>query len=93
MKKYKTRKISETYIASITCDCCGESIDVHGQTISFTVDFGFSAKLFGDMETHNVDVCEKCYKNWIKTFKTAPDGFEELSFGQYISFEEWKNKQ
>jgi hypothetical protein len=88
MKTYTTVTIQQSVLKTIACNCCGKEVkeNDYETLLNFKCWFGYFAQIFEDGEKHDIDVCEECYSNWIKTFKIAPDGFER-------DFEEWKKSQ
>ena len=92
-------------ITSITCNCCGEPIKKVRETefsslyshatIKTSWDY-FAEGYFIDGEQHEIHICEKCYANWIKTFKIAPSGFSKCGYynedvDEQQEFERWKD--
>jgi protein-arginine kinase activator protein McsA len=79
MKNYTEVQVINNVISSTVCNCCGKEIkpaiyDMNNyvETINIRHSFGYFSKLFYDGEDHDLDVCEDCYMNWIKSFKIAP---------------------
>lgn len=105
--KHIEKQVQEVeVIDSIVCNCCGEKIAsgielgdftpnfVQGEYIDIYHQFGYFSKVFVDSERHHLQVCEKCYANWLKTFKYAPEGFGENTYfiNDPENFENWKSK-
>lgn len=56
----------------VTCNCCGKKIEtakgiVIEGALSINVDWGYFSEKDGDI--HRFDICEKCYDQWIASFK------------------------
>ena len=90
--------VKDMVIDEVKCNCCGEDINLNLndiEDVEFYKEWGYGSQIFYDGETHKFHICEKCYANWIKTFKFAPDGFGKC--GMYDEdvhsqqeFEKWK---
>ena len=59
---------------TITCNCCGEDIKITNNIpedfITINKSWGFLSPFDG--ETHDIDLCTSCYKNFIDSFKIPP---------------------
>ena len=83
MKNYTEVQVINNVVSSTVCNCCGKEIksldnmdnDNYEETINITHYFGYFSKIFYDGEVHNLDVCETCYAEWIKSFKIAPEEY------------------
>ena len=68
MQKYdETGKLFEA-----TCNCCKKSLNIQNGIITegvFSVEYAFGYFSEKDEEIHKFDLCEKCYDEWIKTFR------------------------
>jgi hypothetical protein len=100
-KKKKT--IEELVVKKILCNKCG--MDTHSMKENslsvglkeMKIDFGYEYSFDG--QSWSFDLCEICFKDFVKTLKYAPTGFgrkkgyEEYDGGEEISqegFEDWK---
>jgi hypothetical protein len=75
MRNFDTALVSISILKTITCNCCGE--DIRMNTTEVLDDFVHIHKQWGylspyDGENHNIDLCNNCYSNIIKTFKIPP---------------------
>jgi hypothetical protein len=75
MKKFKYQSRDVSVVREIICNKCGEIIAK--ETDCNKVDYISINKTWGyfsnkDNENHTIDICEKCYDEWIKTFKIPP---------------------
>ncbi len=76
MKKFKSVKIECKETISIFCNMCGEEVqkDQHGYYHSFfdtSYRWEYPSKF--DNEVHSFQLCEKCYENFISSFKLPPN--------------------
>lgn len=70
-----TKTIQKEEILSITCDCCGTTVEgTHAEYASdietWTHSFGYGSKFDGDRVS--IEICDKCYKIWTNTFIHPP---------------------
>lgn len=85
IKSHKEKQTNEVEVVdNIICNCCGNPIkhgkeiheecpdDIYMEYIPIAHIFGYFSDKFEDEETHNFEVCEKCYADWIRTFKISP---------------------
>lgn len=67
------RKYSETnQLTEVVCNCCKKSLEIKNGIITegvFSVGYAFGYFSAKDEEIHKFDLCEKCYDEWIKTFR------------------------
>ena len=73
---YEETTVEQEIIDDVICNCCGQPIKrPYGRTlddyIHITKQWGYASDY--ENETHNIDLCEDCYKNIIKKFKIRPN--------------------
>lgn len=70
------------------------SNNLREDSVGIDVEFGFMSKEFIQGEKHEIDLCEQCYADIIKTFKIAPKGFGIVNVDEedkvFVDFKEWK---
>ncbi len=72
MRQYKTIEAQKQVMEKMYCNKCGKTIQMENDMLKEGVFSGrttwgyFSNK---DGEIHEFDICEKCYDEFIKTFK------------------------
>lgn len=74
MRKFKKVAIEKDVVEEIYCNICGEEItkNIH----SHFDDYLHIEKVWGyhskkDGKKDDFDVCQRCYEEWIKTFKIS----------------------
>lgn len=86
MKIIETKKVkvTQTYIKDVICNCCGRKIkkgeeihkgypdEVKEEYVEIKSHFGYYSNYFGDGDYFTVDICEKCFYDWVQKFKVAP---------------------
>ncbi len=75
MKNYKKIKSSKIVVDTIFCNMCGEKIEkdkfgYEADYLSIEKTWGFGSEY--DNNTHNIDICQKCYKKFIDNLKIKP---------------------
>jgi len=70
-----TKTIQKEEVVSVTCNRCGRSEE--GEHIEHASDIETWQHYFGygstrDSEHHQFELCDKCYNEWISTFKYQP---------------------
>lgn len=88
--KVKETKVKETKLATITCNKCGKKVKLKynendrvefaKEAQYFTVNYQWQFGSKYDLECHKFDICEKCYKKFIGSFK-VPVQIEEYELG------------
>jgi len=78
LKRFEETVVKEETL-SLTCDCCGKTVDGEMEVLSsdindFHINFGYGSKF--DMDTWNFDVCDECLEKWVSTFKHPIDKVE-----------------
>ncbi len=61
-------------VTEIVCDRCSKAFDAFSEEfegVSIVKTFGYFSRHFGDMTTLNVDICETCLYEFVKTCKGA----------------------
>ena len=93
MKILETQEIktTQTYEKDIICNCCGGKIkkgeDIHKgcpyeikeEHIEIKSQFGYFSNYFEDGDYFTVDICEKCFYDWVQKFKVTPEVKNEFS--------------
>jgi hypothetical protein len=87
---YKTERYQ--VIETVTCNKCGKKVrdnfdstvsnTVHYMTIKWNWGYGADNTLFGDMTALDMDICEPCMYEWVKTFKINP-AFDMLNYREF----------
>lgn len=79
MRKYKSVKktIKEQHLSKVICNKCNEVFfepkkNMNYEGLFVSVDFGYESSYFGDTVAIEFDVCEKCLKEFVDTFKVKP---------------------
>ncbi|NLK21868.1 MAG: hypothetical protein GX308_07260 [Epulopiscium sp.] len=72
MRKYKMISVEKEMIEEVYCNICGEKIekDIHNHFedyLHIEKTWGYNSERDGQKD--DFDVCQHCYKKWIKTFK------------------------
>ena len=76
MKKYELKTVERNILTSTVCNKCGKEFsneDGHGngEIENFTVEYGWGS--FLDMDVFMFDLCDKCFNEFVKTFKIEPE--------------------
>lgn len=72
MREYKEVEIKIERVNKVYCNMCGECIeaDISGNIndyVHIAKKWGYNSDMDG--EKHNIDLCQKCYKDMISKFK------------------------
>ena len=76
MKEYDEIQVTKKVLKSITCNKCGESLEIsdfgfeQDKFHSFKLPFGYGSGF--DEQTWKFDICESCLVDFVKTFKYSP---------------------
>lgn len=75
MKVLKEVKTVQMTVDSIFCNCCGKEIEknqfgYHHEYLSIKKDWGYNSEFDG--QSHEIELCQECYKNIIESFKIRP---------------------
>ena len=75
MKTYGSRADIITELASVQCNACGASINKNDfgyfdEYLSIEKHWGYPSEFDG--ETHNIDICEDCYKKLLQGLAIKP---------------------
>ena len=76
MKTYKTIQTERVLIDTITCNSCGQEIEIDPTCWSrpyetFSIAWGYGSK--NDLDTWEFDLCEDCILKMTEKFKIQPD--------------------
>ena len=69
--------VERNVVTSTICNKCGEEFPQYedgcsnGKIEHFTVEFGWGS--FLDMNVYMFDLCDKCFDEFVKTFKIEPE--------------------
>lgn len=78
MRMFEVKKvqIEEKILLDIICDKCGKSCKTgpmeYDGLLGATAGGGYYSRHMGDMSQYKLDICEKCFVEWINTFKHDP---------------------
>lgn len=75
MKKYTMQNQEKKVVCEIICNKCGDTIAKEATCLK--TDFLTINKNWGyfsdkDNEVHSIDLCERCYDEWVKGFSVPP---------------------
>jgi len=77
MIKYELKTVERNVATSSICNKCGKEFlhyddgGSNGEIEHFTVEFGWGS--FIDMDVFMFDLCDKCFYEFVKTFKIEPE--------------------
>ena len=74
MRKYKDKSRNE--LSKVCCNKCGKKLKVKDGIIiegNFSIEYDWGFFSNKDCERHIIDLCEKCYDEFIKEFKLPVD--------------------
>ena len=81
MRKYTAGK--EKKIKDVCCNKCGKSIKVENNIVKegvFSIDYKWGYFSGMDSEIHSFDICEECYKEFLKSFCIEVDSVDANEF-------------
>ena len=75
MKIFSETTVTRGDLSGVRCNRCGREIEKNAfgyfeDYISFSKTWGYHSQIDG--EAHDVDICEKCYREWTDTFQIPP---------------------
>ncbi|MCL2356735.1 MAG: hypothetical protein FWC70_06210 [Defluviitaleaceae bacterium] len=75
MKTFSQQNVIMPQLSDVRCNSCGKDVDKN--EIGYFEDHISLSKLWGyhspfDGESHDIDLCVDCYKNWITGFEIPP---------------------